>query len=236
MGPRKRFAKEVPDMTDAKPTPWEPSAGATAQDDRRLHAPAVARNRDAILEILRRELPAAGLVLEIASGSGEHIVHFAGALPALTFQPSDPNPDALDSIKAWAAQSDAANVLPPLRIDAAAGDWPASLQSEHTPDAILCINMIHIAPWRAALALFAGAGRLLPAQGLLYLYGPYRFRGAFTAPSNAAFDQSLRSRDPSWGVRDVDDLEAACRAVGLGLVEVVPMPANNHSLVFRRDA
>jgi hypothetical protein len=221
-------------MTDAKPTPWEPSAGATAQDDRRLHAPAVARNRDAILEILRRELPAAGLVLEIASGSGEHIVHFAGALPALTFQPSDPNPDALDSIKAWAAQSDAANVLPPLRIDAAAEDWPASLQSEHTPDAILCINMIHIAPWPAAQGLIRHAGRLLPQAAPLILYGPFRRPGRPLEPSNAAFDASLRERNPKWGLRDLGEVAALAAKAGFGEPEVVEMPANNLSVVFRR--
>jgi SAM-dependent methyltransferase len=221
-------------MTDAKPTPWEPSAGATAQDDRRLHAPAVARNRDAILEILRRELPAAGLVLEIASGSGEHIVHFAGALPALTFQPSDPNPDALDSIKAWAAQSDAANVLPPLRIDAAAEDWPASLQSEHTPDAILCINMIHIAPWPAAQGLIRHAGRLLPPGAPLILYGPFRRPGRPLEPSNAAFDASLRARNPEWGLRDLGEVAALSAEAGFDGPEVVEMPANNLSVVFRR--
>jgi SAM-dependent methyltransferase len=203
-----------------------------AQTERmKASAPAAERNAEPIRIVLERVLPGSGLVLEIASGTGQHAVHMARALPAVTWQPSDADPDRLESIAAWQEEAGLANLRPPIELDVTREPWPIE-----SADAVVCINMIHIAPWRAALALFAGAGRLLPAQGLLYLYGPYRFRGAFTAPSNAAFDQSLRSRDPSWGVRDVDDLEAACRAVGLGLVEVVPMPANNHSLVFRRDA
>lgn len=226
-------------MTDDKPTPWEPSTGATVQDksikdDRRLHAPAVARNRDAILEILRGQLPATGLVLEIASGSGEHIVHFAGALPGLTFQPSDPNPDALDSIAAWAAGSGARNILPPIRIDAAAEDWPANLRHEHAPNAILCINMIHIAPWAAAQGLVRHAGALLAPGAPLILYGPFRRPGHPLEPSNAAFDASLRERNPEWGLRDLDEVAALAAEAGFGQPEVIEMPANNLSVVLRK--
>ena len=221
-------------MSQDKPTPWEPSTGAAAQEDRRLHAPAVARNRDAILDVLRGELPAAGLVLEIASGSGEHVVHFARALPGLTFQPSDPNPDALDSIAAWAAQSGAGNILPPIRIDAAAKIWPAGLQPEQPPDAILCINMIHIAPWAAAQGLVRHAGALLPPGGPLILYGPFRRAGHPLEPSNAAFDASLRERNPAWGLRELDEVAALAAQAGFGDPVVTKMPANNLSVVFRR--
>ena len=226
-------------MTNDKPAPWEPSTGATAQDaairdDRRLHAPAVARNRDAILDILREVLPATGLVLEIASGSGEHVVHFAGALPGLTFQPSDPNPDALDSIAAWVAQSGARNILPPIRIDAAAEDWPASLRQEHAPDAILCINMIHIAPWAAAQGLLRHAGALLPPGAPLILYGPFRRPGHPLEPSNAAFDASLRERNEEWGLRELSEVAALAAEAGFGEPRIIEMPANNLSVVLRR--
>ena len=191
------------------------------------HAPATARNREPIREVLARHLPAAGLVLEIASGTGEHAVHMAAAFPALRWQPSDASPDALASIEAWRREAGLPNLLAPVALDVAA-PWPVS-----AADAIVCINMVHIAPWEAALALFAGAARALPPGGVLYLYGPYRFGGA-TAPSNEDFDRSLRGRDPRWGVRDVRDLEAAAGAQGLALGNIVAMPANNHSLVFAR--
>ncbi|PTM42463.1 DUF938 domain-containing protein [Bosea sp. 124] len=223
-------------MTDRKPAPWEPSANANPQDDRRLRAPAAARNRDAILDVLRAELPATGIVLEIASGSGEHAVHFAGALPALAFQPSDPNPDALASISAWAAQDGAGNILPPLRIDAAAEDWPASLRSEHAPAAIFCINMIHIAPWAAAQGLLRHAGHLLPPGGSLILYGPFRRGDRPLEPGNAAFDASLRERNPEWGLRDLNEVAALAAEAGFGEPKIVEMPANNLSVVFRKQA
>ncbi len=194
-------------------------------------APATARNRVAIREVLARHLPAQGSVLEIAAGTGEHAVYLAGAFPALAWQPTDPDPRALASIAAWRDEADLPNLRAPLELDAAAGAWPVT-----AADAIVCINMVHIAPWAAALGLFAGAARTLPAGGLLYLYGPYRFDGAFTAASNDDFDRSLRARDPAWGVRDVADLTAAAAAAGFALAEIVPMPANNHSLVFRRSA
>ncbi len=192
------------------------------------YAPATQRNREPIREVLARELPASGLVLEIASGSGEHAVEFARAFPGVTWQPSDPDEPALASIEAWRAEAALPNLAAPVKLDVIA-PWP-----DVQADALVCINMVHIAPWEAALALFAGAGRVLAPGALLFLYGPYRFGGAFSAPSNQAFDASLRARDPRWGVRDVDDLRAAADAQGLQLRDTVALPANNHALVFRR--
>jgi SAM-dependent methyltransferase len=195
--------------------------------DPRQYAPATARNREPILDVLRRHLPARGLVLEVASGTGEHTAFFAPHFPHLTWQPSDPDPAARESIAAWAAGLP--NVRPPLDLDAAASIWPIE-----RADAVLCINMVHISPWAAALGLLAGAARLLPSGGVLYLYGPYKQRGRHTAPSNAAFDDSLRARDPAWGVRDLDHVADAAREAGFGPPEVVSMPANNLSVMFRR--
>lgn len=194
------------------------------------HAPAALRNREPIREVLAGELPAAGLVLEIASGSGEHAVHLARAFPALTWQPSDADPTARASIAAYVEEAGLPNLRPPLALDAAAA-WP---DLDEPPAAILCINMIHIAPWQAAVGLVTGAGARLAAGGLLYLYGPYRFDGSFHAPSNAAFDASLRARDPAWGVRDLADVEALATAHGFALAQIIAMPANNHSLILRR--
>jgi len=190
-------------------------------------APAAERNTTPILAALRSVLPARGLVLEIASGTGQHAAAFAAAMPALEWQPTDLDDDALASIAGWRDDAQLPNLRAPLRLDVEAA-WPVD-----RADAILCINMVHISPWSASLALFAGAARTLPRGGVLVTYGPYRFAGVFTAPSNQAFDQSLRARDPAWGVRDVVDLEAAARAVGLGLASILAMPANNHVLVFR---
>lgn len=192
------------------------------------HAPATERNREAIREVLARELPETGTVLEIASGSGQHAVAFAGALPAITWQPTDPDSTSLSSIAAWRDEAALPNLRPPILLDVTQVPWPVE-----QADAIVCINMVHIAPWEAALALFAGAGRLLAPGALLYLYGPYRFDGT-TAPSNEHFDRSLRSRDPRWGVRDVRELGAAAAEHGLVMRGAVAMPANNHSLLFRR--
>jgi SAM-dependent methyltransferase len=190
------------------------------------HAPAALRNREPIREVLARVLPATGTVLEIASGTGEHAVAFATAFPALTWQPSDPDPTARASIAAHRIEAGLPNLAEPLALDVMA-PWPTD-----RADAIVCINMIHISPWEASLALFEHAGRLLASDALLYLYGPYRFDGQFTAPSNADFDRSLRSRDPRWGVRDLRDLVGA--ATEFTLAEIAAMPANNHSLIFRR--
>jgi len=193
----------------------------------RRQAPAAARNRGPILAVLRDWLPAEGLVLEVASGSGEHAVHFAEALPGLVFQPSDPDAGALASIDAWAEE--AANIRGAVRLDAASADWPVG-----AVDAVVCINMIHIAPWAAAEGLVRGAAARLPSGGPLVLYGPYRVGGAHTAPSNAAFDADLRARDPAWGVRDLEAVAALGSDAGFGAPEVRAMPANNLMLRFRR--
>ncbi len=215
-------------MTD-DPQPWLPGEAPGERDKR--HAPATARNRDAILAMLCGELPPTGMVLEIASGSGEHAVHFARALPTLRWLPSDPDPAALRSITAWADGAGLDNLAPPLRIDAAEPDaWPIS-----KADAVLCINMVHISPWPATSGLLRGAARLLPAGAPLCLYGPFFREGMPSAPSNSAFDESLRARNPDWGLRWVHDVEGAARSEGLSLARIVEMPANNLSLIFRRD-
>lgn len=199
------------------------------QDESRQFAPATQRNRDPILAVLREVLPAQGLVLEVASGSGEHAVHFAAAFPNLTFQPSDPDPAALASIDAWASESALPNLRPAIRLDAMAPRWPVT-----QADAILCINMIHISPWAATEGLVRQAGQLLPAGGPLYLYGPYRQHDVPLAASNAVFDDSLRRRNPKWGLRELEAVAELARASGFGEPAVTAMPANNLSVVFRR--
>ena len=191
------------------------------------HAPATERNRDPIAAVLREVLPARGLVLEIASGTGEHAAYFAGLFPGLEWQPSDPDPSALNSIEAWTADAGAANLSEPIELDAA-GTWAV----DHA-DAILCINMVHISPWAATLGLLAGAARLLPTGGPLILYGPYRRGAVESAESNEAFDRSLKARNPDWGLRDLEEVIAAAEAKGLSLERVVEMPANNLTVVFR---
>lgn len=196
----------------------------------RLFAPATQRNREPILAVLRRVLPPRGLVLEVASGTGEHATHFAAALPEITWQPSDPDPDNRLSVAAWAVELQTTNMRPPLALDVRADAWPLT----HA-DAVVAINMIHIAPWEATLGLLRGAAAILPAGAPLYLYGPYLREGHPTAPSNVAFDQSLRERDPSWGVRDLGAVVAAAAPCELVFEEVVEMPANNLSVVLRRS-
>jgi hypothetical protein len=168
-------------------------------------------------------------VLEIASGTGEHVVHYAAARPQLTFQPSDPDADARASIDDWARTLGLDNVRPALEIDVTRDSWPVE-----RADAVLCCNMIHIAPWEAAVGLVTGAGRLLPAGGLLFTYGPYRRGGRHTAPSNEAFDSDLKRRNPAWGVRDLEAVIELAGAHGFSTPEIVEMPANNLSLVFKR--
>lgn len=197
--------------------------------DARRSAPAVARNTQPILDVLRGCLPDQGLVLEIASGTGEHAVAFAREFPGLVFQPSDPDPSALGSIASWRAEAALPNLREPVVLDARAREWPAE-----SADAILCINMVHISPWAATEGLMRGAGRLLEEGGLLYLYGPYRRAGVETAPSNEAFDASLKARNPEWGLRQLEDVAAEAKRNGLALDTVVPMPANNLSAVFRK--
>ena len=197
------------------------------QDDPRRFAPAAARNRDPILGTLRQLLPARGQVLEVASGSGEHCAHFAAALPALVFQPSDPDAANRASIDAWCA--DLANVRPALALDAAADAWPVA-----PADAVLCINMIHIAPWAAARGLLRGAAALLAAGAPLILYGPFLRAGVPTAPGNLEFDAALRAQDPDWGVRALEEVAAAAAQAGFGAPEITEMPANNLTIAFRR--
>ncbi len=198
-------------------------------NDQRRSAPAALRNRDPILDVLRGVLPAHGTVLEIASGSGEHVVHFARHLPNLTFQPSDPDPAALESIAGWIAESSANNVRRPVVIDASEATWPVQ-----NVDAILCINMIHISPWRATEGLMKGAAARLSPDAPLYLYGPYRRDGVPTAPSNEEFDRSLRARDPAWGLRALEDVAELARKSGFSAPSIVEMPANNLSVIFRK--
>ncbi len=200
----------------------EPSAA-------QLFAPATQRNRQPILDVLSRVLPGSGRVLEVASGSGEHALWFAQHLRPLIWQPSDPDPACRHSIAAHAAPAGLATIEAPLDLDAAAARWPIE-----SADAVVCINMTHIAPWEATEGLVAGAARILPSEGPLYLYGPYMRGGHHTAPSNAAFDASLRRRNPDWGLRNVEDLAELAATQGLVLREVVEMPANNLSLVFKR--
>ncbi|WP_119677528.1 DUF938 domain-containing protein [Indioceanicola profundi] len=197
--------------------------------DPRRSAPAALRNRGPILEVLRRALPAEGLVLEIASGTGEHVVFFAEALDGLRWQPTDLDPENLDSIRAWVRETGVRSVAEPLALDVTRRPWPVE-----AADAIVCINMVHISPWAATVGLMEGAGALLAPGAPLVLYGPYRRGGRHTAPSNEAFDESLRARDPSWGVRDLEAMAQEAEGRGLALEEVAEMPANNLSLVFRR--
>ncbi len=206
----------------ADPTPW-----IVAEDhgDVRKHAPATLRNRGAIAECLRGILPPSGFVLEIASGSGEHAAYFAQEFATIDWQPSDPDSTALVSIAAWT--EGLTNVRAPVMLDAAGDSWPIA-----SADAVLCINMVHIAPWEATLGLMAGAAKLLASGAPLVLYGPYRRAGVPTADSNEAFDQSLRARDPRWGLRDVDAVTAV--ATGFALDRLIEMPANNLMLVYRR--
>lgn len=200
-------------------------------EDARRFAPAVARNKAAITEVLARHLPASGLVLEIASGSGEHALHFAAHFPALRFQPTDPDAAALASIAAWQAEAQLPNLPAPLALDVMADAWPVP-----KADAVLCINMIHIAPWEATAALIRGAARVLPRDGVLFLYGPFTQGGQHTAPSNAEFDASLRAQDARWGVRDLEAVAEIASAAGFAAPVREAMPANNLSVIFRRLA
>jgi len=216
-----------PSVPPGDPAPDMP--GDVPVDPRRF-APATERNRAPILAVLTRVLPPAGRVLEIASGTGEHAVYFGRHLPHLTWQPTDLDGAARASIVAWTAEAGLGNVLPPLALDAALPNWPID-----RADAVVAINMIHIAPWAAAVGLVAGAARILDAGAPLVLYGPFKRDGRHTAPSNEAFDQNLRRQDPAWGVRDLETVVATADAAGLALAEIAEMPANNLSLVFRRQ-
>lgn len=197
------------------------------------HAPATVRNRDPILSVLRRVLPDRGVVLEIASGTGEHVAYFAPRVPDLDWQPSDIDPDALESIAAWSGAAATTNLRPAIRLDVREPLRNMSALEDTT--AIVGINMIHIAPWTACEGLMRVADAVLGPGGILFLYGPFRQNGRHTAPSNASFDEDLRARDPAWGVRDLSEVAEVARAHDLMHVETVPMPANNLSVVFQRS-
>ena len=197
--------------------------------DGRLVSPSAERNKGPILAVLERTLPPAGVVLEIASGTGQHVVHFASALRHLTWQPSDVEAECLRSISGWLAASRLPNIRQPIGLDVQALPWPVA-----EIDAIVCVNLLHIAPWPVVPALFAGARVALRPSGVLYLYGPYSIEGRHTAPGNAAFDRALRAHDPQWGVRDLAEVSRVAEDEGFDLSETVGMPANNLSVVFRR--
>ena len=194
------------------------------------HFPATARNRDAIAAVLTRVLPDRGTVLEIGSGSGEHAHHFSELFPHLTWQPSDPDQLNLDSILAWVDAAGRPNLRPPLSINASDVILPLD-----SADAVMCVNVIHISPWDATEGLMRNAALVLPPEGLLYLYGPYRIAGVHTAPSNESFDRSLRERNETWGVRDLEDVVSEAGKNGLSFIERVEMPANNQSIIFRKS-
>ncbi|MDA0820233.1 MAG: DUF938 domain-containing protein [Proteobacteria bacterium] len=193
------------------------------------YAPATLRNRDAIAAILSVELPTSGTVLEVASGTGEHAVCFASRFPDLIWQPSDPSEEALGSIEAWRDDEGSVNLRPPLQLDASSDQWPTDQD-----DAIVCINMAHISPWEASEGLFAGAARLLKGTAPLILYGPYIEPDVETVPSNLAFDASLKSRDPRWGLRSTVDVDRLASQTGFRRANRYEMPANNLILVYRR--
>jgi SAM-dependent methyltransferase len=213
--------------------------GRPAEPDGRLDAPAFHRNHEAIRAILLKFLAGkSGRALEVGSGTGQHVVDLARHLPEITWWPSDLNEAHLKSIDAWRAYSQTSNIRPPLRIDLSDPDWCGEMKDGNGPEellAVFCANVIHIAPWRVAEGLVAGAGRYLGPDGLLFLYGPFKRGGKHTAPSNAAFDESLREGNPEWGVRDIEAVDELAARAGLSLVEVAEMPANNLTLVFRRD-
>jgi hypothetical protein len=201
--------------------------------DARQYAPAAERNTGPILDVLGRHLPAAGAVLEIGSGTGQHVIALGAAHPELTWRPSDPDPAARASIAAWIAAAGLDNIEAPLDIDVTAEDWAGALA--RPLQGIVCINLLHIAPWAACAGLMAGAAALLERAAPLYLYGPFKHGGRHTAPSNARFDRYLRACDPAWGVRDLDAVVGCAADYGLELADVVPMPANNLSVVLRRS-
>jgi hypothetical protein len=201
------------------------------------HSPAAERNKQPILDVLRNVLPDRGTALEIASGTGQHATWFAAALPGWTWQPTDADADALPAIAAWTAQAGAVNVHPPLLLDVMAPQWPSQGASFAEPfDAIYCANMLHISPWATCAALMQGSARHLAPQGVLVTYGPYLEDSVPTAPGNLSFDQSLRQRNPAWGIRRIEDVQQEARRAGLVLRARHEMPANNLLLVFGRAA
>jgi hypothetical protein len=214
----------------------QPPLSSAAQ---KRHAPAALRNRAAIADVLRELLPERGVALEIASGSGEHVIHFAATFPGMIWQPSDGDPDCLASIAAWSAEAALPNLRPPLTLDVRTLPWPVVADGSIAAggiDAVISINMIHISPWESCLGLMAGAAVALKEAGFLLLYGPFKLDGRDTAPSNAAFDVELRTRDLRFGVRDAGEVAVAAAACGLIEEKRILMPANNLSVVFRKLA
>lgn len=213
--------------------------GSRRNSDGRLDAPAFHRNHQAIGGVLARYLAdKSGDAVEIGSGTGQHVVEFARRFPQIAWWPSDLNDNHLTSIEAWRTHSGLPNIRPPQRIDVSDPAWGDAIKGEGGPApllAVFCANVIHIAPWRVAEGLIAGAGRALGKGGMLFLYGPLKRGGRHTAPSNEAFDHSLRQRDPEWGVRDIEAVETLANRAGLSLIETADMPANNFTLVFRRS-
>ncbi len=213
--------------------------GRPVEADGRLDAAAFHRNHQAIRAVLEKFLAGkSGDVVEAGSGTGQHVVDFARHIPEIIWWPSDLNEQHLKSISAWRAHAGLANIRSPLRIDLSNPEWCAEMHNGSGPTnllAVFCANVIHIAPWRVAEGLFAGAGRYLRTEARLFLYGPFKRGGKHTAPSNAAFDKSLRDQNGEWGVRDIEDLEKLAANAGLKLVEIVEMPANNLTLVFERS-
>jgi len=203
--------------------------------DGRQYSPSAQRNGGPILEVLKTCLPDKGTVLEIAAGTGEHSVHFAPEFPNLFWLATDPAADKVESIRAWHKAAPSKNLLPSMEIDAAAKSWPVEDMALRAPiTAIICINMIHVAPWRAGQGLLAAAGRILPKGGVLYLYGAYKKGGRHTAPSNKDFDAMLKQTDPAWGLRNMEDVAAEALTHGLKFVRDEAMPANNFSVIFRK--
>jgi len=214
--------------------------GRAGEADGRLDAPAFHRNHEAIRAVLMQFLAGkSGDAIELGSGTGQHIVDFAHHLPDITWWPSDLNEKHLKSIEAWRAYSNLANIRSPLRIDLADPCWCPEMDGGHGPGnlvAVFCANVIHIAPWRVAEGLFAGAGRYLQPGGLIFLYGPFKRGGQHTAPSNAAFDSSLREGNPEWGVRELEAVQELATKAGLSLREIAEMPVNNLAVVFGKTA
>ena len=212
--------------------------GGRRETDGRLDAPAFHRNHQAISDVLQRYLAEkSGDAVEVGSGTGQHVVEFARQFPDITWWPSDLNDNHLTSIEAWRLHAQLPNIRPPRRIDVSDGAWCDAVRIDSGPAellAVFCANVIHIAPWRVAEGLVAGAGRYLRKGGLLFLYGPFSRGGRHTAPSNAAFNQSLRERDAEWGVRDVEAVKGLTDRAGLSQIEIADMPANNLTLVFER--
>jgi hypothetical protein len=232
---RRRVFVEIPMSTPNKAHQSDVAGRFAAQappekqDDGMWFIPSAERNKGPILDILGRVLPGQGVVLEVASGTGQHIVHFAKAFPGLAWQPSDPDPELRESIALRVREEQIANVKPPIELDVTTLPW-----SLKTAAALVCINMIHVCPWSATQALFKGANALLPAQHVLFLYGAYRRFGQHTSKSNEQFDAGLRAHDPEWGLRDIEAVSEAAALRGFVLAEVVEMPANNFSLIFKR--